>query len=164
MRRPTTLVLVLAALAAILTASTAAIGAQARGQARTVIKAAFNTSLEKTIVVDGQGRSVYMFVQDVGGTPTCTPQLVGGDLCYTVVRPVTGTPRAGAGIDGSRLGTTTRSDGRTQSTYYRRPLYYFRGGSGYGRPDKTPGDLNGQGFYRMFYVLSPNGTPIRKLP
>jgi predicted lipoprotein with Yx(FWY)xxD motif len=74
---------------------------------------------------------------------------------------VTGTPRAGAGIDASKLGATERADGRMQITYNRHPLYYFRGGFGYGAPDRKPGDVQGQGFVQLFHVLSPKRTPIR---
>jgi predicted lipoprotein with Yx(FWY)xxD motif len=128
----------------------------------TVIKAAFNTALKQRIVVDGSGRTVYMLVLDTRGKATCTPQWKEHPLCHRVLPPVTGTPRAGAGIDASKLGTTKRSDGVTQVTYNRHPLYYFRGGPGlgYGVPDKRAGDVNGQGFFRMFFALSPGGRPV----
>ena len=126
----------------------------------TVIKAAFNTTLKQRIVVDGSGRSVYMLVLDTRGKATCTPQWKAHPLCHRVLPPVTGKPHAGAGVDASKLGTTKRPDGTTQVTYNRHPLYYFRGGLGYGVPDRRAGDLNGQGFFRLFFVLSPQGRPI----
>jgi predicted lipoprotein with Yx(FWY)xxD motif len=125
------------------------------------LKVAFNSALEKEIVVDGDGRTVYMFARDTRGIPTCTAQLPGHPLCPKVLPPVTGAPSAGAGIDASKLGATERADGRRQITYNRHPLYYFRGGLGFGAPDRKPGDINGQGFFEMFHVLSPQGTPIR---
>jgi predicted lipoprotein with Yx(FWY)xxD motif len=74
---------------------------------------------------------------------------------------VTGTPQAGTGIDASKVGATKRSDGRTQITYNRHPLYPFQGGFGFGAPDRKPGDVRGQDFFKLFHVLSPKGTPIR---
>lgn len=61
------------------------------------------------------------------------------------------------------LGTTKRTDGQTQVTYDKHPLYYFRG---YGATpaDKKAGDLNGQTFAGLWYVVSPKGAPITSLP
>jgi predicted lipoprotein with Yx(FWY)xxD motif len=141
--------------------SAPAAGGGSASSGKTVIKVAFNTTLEKTIVVDGTGRTVYMFLWDTRGKATCTPQLKDHPLCHKVLPPVTGVPRAGTGINAAKLGTTKRTDGKTQITYNRHPLYYFRGGFGYGAGDKKPGDVTGQGFFQLFYVLSPRGKPIR---
>jgi predicted lipoprotein with Yx(FWY)xxD motif len=157
-RKP--LALPLAMLLLGLTVSTTALGG-ATPAGQTVIKTAYNRAFKQAIVVDGKGRSVYMFVLDTNGTAMCTAQWEEHPLCYKVLPPVTGTPRAGAGIDASKLGTTKRNDGLTQITYNRYPLYYFKGGFGYGAPDRKPGDLNGHGFYGMFYVLSPKGRRLR---
>jgi predicted lipoprotein with Yx(FWY)xxD motif len=126
----------------------------------TVIEVAYNELLEEQIVVDGDGRTVYMFTIDTPNTAKCTPDLPGHPLCHRVLPPVTGTPRAGTGIDSSLLGTTTRSDGIVQVTYNGHPLYYFNDGLGYGEPDQNPGDIGGQGFFRMFWVLAPDGAPL----
>jgi predicted lipoprotein with Yx(FWY)xxD motif len=141
--------------------SAPAAGGPTTSSATTVIKVAFNATLKKTIVVDGSGRTVYMFMWDTRGKATCTPQLKDHPLCHKVLPPVTGRPRGGAGIDASKLGTTRRSDGKTQITYNRHPLYYFRGGFGYGPGDKKAGDTNGQGFFQLFYAISAKGKPIR---
>jgi predicted lipoprotein with Yx(FWY)xxD motif len=141
--------------------SAPAAGGSTTSSATTVIKVDFNPTLKKTIVVDGTGRTVYMFMWDTRGKATCTPQLKSHPLCHKVLPPVTGKPRVGAGVNASKLGTTRRSDGKTQITYNRHPLYYFRGGFGYGPGDKKPGDANGQGFFQLFYVLSAKGRPIR---
>jgi predicted lipoprotein with Yx(FWY)xxD motif len=162
MRRRKPLALPLATLLLGLAVSTTAFGGATTSTGQTVvIKTAYNRAFKQPIVVDGKGRSVYMFVLDTNGTATCTAQWEEHPLCYKVLPPVTGIPRAGAGIDASKLGTTKRNDGLTQITYNRYPLYYFKGGFGYGVPDKKPGDLNGHGFYGMFYVLSPIGRRLR---
>ena len=153
--------LLIMALAAVLPGGpTISTAAREPAAAPTVIKAAFNPTLKQRIVVDRSGRTVYVLVLDTRGKATCTPQWEAHPLCHQVLPPVTGTPRAGAGIEASKLGTTRRPDGTMQVTYNRRPLYYFRGGPGYGVPDRKPGDLNGHGFFRLFFVLSPKGRPI----
>ena len=127
------------------------------------MKVAFNKTLKKSIVVDGKGRTVYMFTADyVGAPPTCTVQL--DPTCPKLWPPVksAGAPLAGKGIIASKLGTVKRTDGRTQVTYNRHPLYYFSGCCGYGPGDKKPGDVNGQRLFDAWYVLSPKGAPIRK--
>jgi predicted lipoprotein with Yx(FWY)xxD motif len=50
------------------------------------------------------------------------------------------------------LGKTTNGK---QVTYAGHPLYYYAG-------DKKAGDLNGQGFFSVWYVVSPKGTAIKK--
>src|SRR6266849_6249009 len=66
-------------------------------------------------------------------------------------------PVAGAGVNGSLLGTTARADGTTQVTYGGHPLYRFIS-------DKKAGDATGQGvtaFGAPWYVVSPSGALVR---
>ncbi len=105
------------------------------------------------VLVDDKGLSLYIFVPDKGATSVCYGS------CAHVWPPVltTGTPRAGAGVDASLLGTTTRADGTTEVTYAGHPLYYFIS-------DKKPGDITGQGvtgFGGPWYVIAPDGVAIR---
>ena len=56
----------------------------------------------------------------------------------------------------ARLGTTRRSDGRTEITYAGHPLYTYAG-------DTRAGDVKGQGldqFGAKWYVLAPSGRKI----
>jgi predicted lipoprotein with Yx(FWY)xxD motif len=104
------------------------------------------------ILVDSQGRTLYLFEKDAGTTSACS-----GD-CAIDWPPVTtaGRPTVGDGLSASRVGTTTRSDGRTQITYNGHPLYLFRG-------DLVAGDAYGQGlnsFGAAWYVVSPAGSEI----
>jgi predicted lipoprotein with Yx(FWY)xxD motif len=70
---------------------------------------------------------------------------------------------AGKGIIASKLTTVKRSDnGVTQVVYNRHPLYYFSGCCGYAPGDRKAGDIRGQRFAQLWYVLSPKGTPIRR--
>jgi predicted lipoprotein with Yx(FWY)xxD motif len=138
-----------------------AAGGHAGSSLSALVKTAFNPKLNRAIVVDGRGRTLYMLTSDTGGVSVCYAKL--DPRCLVWWRPLTsiGPPRAGAGIKASLLGTFTREDGKIQVRYNRHPLYYFHGGSGAGRGDTKPGDIEGQGFLQVWYVLSPRGTPIR---
>ena len=156
-------VLLAVLLLSVFVVSAAAVGGVAAPSAGTVVKVAFNKTLKKSIVVDGKGRTIYMFTFDTGGAPpTCTVQL--DPICPKLWPPVRsqGAPRAGKGVIASKLGTVKRTDGGRQVTYNRHPLYYFSGCCGYAPGDKKPGDVRGQGYFQVWYVLSPKGTPIRK--
>jgi predicted lipoprotein with Yx(FWY)xxD motif len=102
------------------------------------------------IVVDAQGRTLYVFLADEGSESTCY------EGCEPNWPPLTvdGEPVAGEGVDGSLLGTSERNDGSTQVTLNDRPLYHFAA-------DETPDDMNGQGVGDVWYVVSPEGEPIQ---
>jgi predicted lipoprotein with Yx(FWY)xxD motif len=104
------------------------------------------------ILVDGKGRTVYLFKADMSTRSTCT------GTCASVWPPVTTTaaPIAGSGVLASKLGTTTRSDGTKEVTYSGHPLYYFTG-------DSAPGQTTGQGnlgFGAEWDALSAAGTTL----
>jgi predicted lipoprotein with Yx(FWY)xxD motif len=106
------------------------------------------------ILVDGTGRTLYLFEKDQGTTSSCYGACAGGWPPYTT----NGAPQAGAGVSASLLGTTTRTDGNTEVTYHGHPLYYFAG-------DRKPGDSNGEGlkaFGAEWYVLSAAGNKVEK--
>jgi predicted lipoprotein with Yx(FWY)xxD motif len=110
-----------------------------------------STDLGK-ILVDSQGKTLYLFEKDSGTKSTCS----GG--CATEWPPlrVSGKPTAGDGAKASLLGTTQRSDGQPQVTYNGHPLYSYQG-------DSEPGDTNGQGinaFGALWYVPSSSGNEI----
>lgn len=100
-----------------------------------------------TILVDGDGKTLYLFTPDEGGDSSCY------DACAANWPPLIGSVSAGEGVDGSMLGETERTDGSTQATYGGWPLYYFAG-------DASPGDTSGQGVNAVWYVVSPAGDAI----
>jgi predicted lipoprotein with Yx(FWY)xxD motif len=105
-----------------------------------------------TILVDGSGRTVYLFEKDISPTSTCT-----GD-CTSAWPPVTttGAAHGGAGATAGLVATTPRADGSTQLTYAGHPLYYYAG-------DHAPGDTHGQGLNQFgagWYVLTAAGAKI----
>jgi predicted lipoprotein with Yx(FWY)xxD motif len=139
--------------------SATALGSGTQLGSRAVVKAAYNKTLRASIVVDGKGRTLYMFAYDTDGKATCEA----ADPSCPRLWPAyatKGKPLAGTGIKASLLGTTRGARGVTQVTYNRHPLYYFAGGYGCGR-DTKPGGVHGQGFFEIWWVLSAKGSPVR---
>jgi predicted lipoprotein with Yx(FWY)xxD motif len=105
-----------------------------------------------TILVDSNGRTIYLFEKDSGTKSSC----FGG--CAASWPPVraSGKPTAGSGLNASLVGTTPRSDGGAQVTYNGHPLYLFAG-------DQSAGDTNGQGlteFGGSWFALNSAGDPV----
>jgi predicted lipoprotein with Yx(FWY)xxD motif len=130
-------------------ATTPTIPKTAHGKTATV--GVSNSALGK-ILVDSQGRTLYLFKKDSGTKSACS------GACATHWPPLraTGKPTLGSGLTASKVSTTKRSDGRAQVTYNGHPLYLFAG-------DQKPGDTTGQGvnaFGAGWFVLSPAGTQI----
>ena len=108
------------------------------------------------ILVDSNGRTVYLFEKDSGTKSACS-----GD-CARDWPPVraSGEPTVGAGANASLVATTARADGTPQVTYNGSPLYLYEG-------DEKPGDTNGQGltgFGSLWWVLSPAGDQVTGRP
>ncbi|WP_026411079.1 COG4315 family predicted lipoprotein [Actinomadura oligospora] len=107
------------------------------------------------VLVDGKGRTVYLFEKDHGTTSSCS------GACAAVWPPVitTGKPQAGSGAKASMLGTTSRSGGKTQVTYGGHPLYYYTPDAG------MKGSAKGQGLNQFgggWYVVSPAGKKVEQ--
>ncbi|HSL75809.1 MAG TPA: hypothetical protein VK867_02620 [Candidatus Limnocylindrales bacterium] len=100
------------------------------------------------IIVDGAGKTLYMFTPDEAGTPTCY------DQCATAWPPLTGEVTAGTGLDASKITVVDRTDGGKQVKYGDWPLYYFAN-------DAAAGDVNGQGLNDKWYVVGADGEPIK---
>ena len=108
------------------------------------------TNLGQTLV-DGQGRTLYLFEADTAGRSNCH------GACASAWPPYlsSGAPEAGTGVTGGLLGTIP-GDGGTQVTYHGHPLYHYVG-------DSQPGDTAGQGldqFGAKWYVVAPGGDRI----
>jgi predicted lipoprotein with Yx(FWY)xxD motif len=108
-----------------------------------------------TIVTDGRGFTLYIYVPDHQGPSVCTgvcalqwPPLV---LPSGVSRPL-----AGPGVNPALLGTSRRADGSLQVTYDRWPLYLWEG-------DLAPGQATGQAYdMGQWYTLSVSGSVDRR--
>jgi predicted lipoprotein with Yx(FWY)xxD motif len=106
------------------------------------------------ILVDGAGRTLYLFEADRSGMSTCNAD------CASVWPPLLadGAPVAGAGINQSLLTTSTRNDGSHEVVYNGHPLYYFVS-------DKQAGDVTGEAlssFGAKWFVLSAAGGKVDK--
>jgi predicted lipoprotein with Yx(FWY)xxD motif len=104
------------------------------------------------ILVDGNGRTLYLFEKDQPDQSACA----GACAAAWPVDQSSGTPKAGSGVTASMLGTIKRSDNTTQVTYNKHPLYYFQGDSG-------AGQQNGQGvdaFDAKWFVVNPAGAAV----
>ena len=121
------------------------------GASGVAMVSAASTSLGM-ILVDGSGRTLYLFEKDQPNQSACA----GACAAAWPVDQSSGAPKAGSGVTASMLGTITRSDDTTQVTYNKHPLYYFQGDSG-------AGQHNGQGvdaFGAKWYVVTPAGGAV----
>ena len=119
------------------------------GRAATI--GAVNEGLGK-ILVNSQGRTLYLFQKDSGTTSECT------GACAVNWPPLraNGSPTIGGGVNASLLASTMRSDGSRQITYNNHPLYTFV-------KDTKAGDANGESltaFGGTWYAISPAGNQV----
>ena len=147
------LVLTIGAVAAALSLSFGLSSASASSSsAASGTKVAVANSKLGRILVDGRGRTLYLFARDRNGRSACS----GSCAAYWPPLLTAGKPRAGAGAKASLLGTTRRSDGRLQVTYRHHPLYTYVGDSGKGQTSGQGLNLSGG----LWWVLSPAGNKI----
>jgi predicted lipoprotein with Yx(FWY)xxD motif len=94
--------------------------------------------------------TLYMYDPDTGGAPTCY------DACAAAWPPLvtTGAPTAAGQAKSVLLKTAPRTDGTTQVVYGGWPLYYWA-------KDTNPGDVTGQGVGGKWWVIGPDGQPIK---
>ena len=106
------------------------------------------------VLIDGRGRTLYLFEKDKHGKSSCAGQ------CAAFWPPLiaSGKPLATAGAKASLLGTTKRADGRLQITYNHHPLYTFV-------KDTSNGQTNGEeldAFGAEWYAISSAGSKVEK--
>ena len=101
-----------------------------------------STTTRGDVLVDGTGRTVYLFEKDSGTTSACT----GGCASVWPALSAAGTVTASTGIDGSKLGSA-----HGQVTYNGHLLYYFSG-------DSAPGDMKGVDIPEWYPVTPAGGS------
>ena len=110
-----------------------------------------------TVLVNGQGQTLYLLTSEQGGKITCTDS----NGCTTLWPEIAlghgmTAATAGSGARSSLLGTVRDASGHLEVTYNGWPLYTFAGDSG-------PGVAKGQGltsFGGTWYVLNASGSPV----
>jgi predicted lipoprotein with Yx(FWY)xxD motif len=141
-----------AAAPAAATATTSSAGGSAPAAGVTIASA--NVAGVGTVLVNGDGKTLYLLTSEQGGKLTCTD-----DNGCTKFWPDTELPSgvtaatAGTGVDASKLGSTT---GSLYVTYAGWPLYTFI-------KDTAVGSANGEGinsFGGIWETLTPAGTPV----
>lgn len=104
-----------------------------------------------TILVDDQGRTVYVFGNDKTSASTCNGTCAAN---WPPVKAPATLPMSIPGVTGT-IGETTRSDGSKQLTVAGHPVYTFGG-------DSAAGQTNGQGITLdggLWTVVLPSGAP-----
>jgi predicted lipoprotein with Yx(FWY)xxD motif len=102
-----------------------------------------------TVLVEQNGRTVYLFTNDTGSKSTCT------GTCASTWTPLTSDGRATTtGQANGTIGTAKGSDGEQQVTYDGHPLYLYSG-------DNGPGQANGQGIGGVWFAVTADGQPAK---
>ena len=107
-----------------------------------------------TILVDAQGRTLYLFEKDRSGVSACNTAC----LNYWPALTSRGTPRAGTGVHRSMLQLAGQRGGLRQVTYAGHPLYTFVG-------DKRAGQTTGEGLTNFgggWYALAASGKKVEE--
>ncbi len=101
------------------------------------------------ILVGPEDRTLYMFDQDTQGEGASTCR---GD-CAENWPPLTEDAPTRTEAVTAPISTFDRDDGASQVAADGWPIYYFA--------DDEPGDATGQGVHDVWWVLTPDGAPVR---
>ncbi len=98
----------------------------------------------QSVLVDGNGMSLYAYLRDTPGKSNCDAQ------CQATWRPLMATGKiiTGSGVNIQNTGVILLPNGSRQVTYLGAPLYLFT-------QDEKPGDVNGQGYDGAWYLVIP---------
>lgn len=136
--------------------NSAAKGSSGGANAGVTVKAA-SVSGVGTVLVNGNGRTLYILTSEAGGKVTCTDA-----TGCTKVWPDTELPSgmtagiAGSGIQATMFSTVKSNDGDSYLTYAGYPLYTYSGDSASGKA----GGQNITSFGGTWEAMNPNGTPV----
>jgi predicted lipoprotein with Yx(FWY)xxD motif len=104
------------------------------------------------VLVDGQGRTLYLLTADRPNTSTCSAQCL---VYWPPVAAMKGGTKP-VGVTAS-VGRTTSTAGSAMATVGGWPLYTFV-------KDKAAGDVTGESmasFGGVWYAVSPDGQPVK---
>jgi predicted lipoprotein with Yx(FWY)xxD motif len=104
------------------------------------------------IIVDGQGRTLYLFDAERTITPRCY------GACAVAWPPLltSAAPVAGGGLSQALIGTAARSDGSMQVAYNGHALYLYAG-------DRSPGEIKCQAVVEYgggWFVVDTQGNKV----
>lgn len=103
------------------------------------------------ILVNAEGRTLYLFLEDAGGKSSCY------DACARVWPPALvadRAPVAGPGLIARKLTTVARRGSRLRQLVYNgHPLYTVDA-------DAKPGDTAGQGVFNTWFAVSRDGRQV----
>jgi predicted lipoprotein with Yx(FWY)xxD motif len=102
------------------------------------------------VLVDENGKTLYLFTNDSENSSTCT----GGCAGTWPPLTVTGEIVVGDGLDQSMFTTFAREDGAMQVSVNGHPLYTYG-------PDTNPGDTNGQGVGGVWFAVGADGEQVQ---
>ena len=128
-------------------------GASSRAPAAPAPSVATAALAPGTALVDGAGRTLYLFEADSHAKSACS------GACAQVWPPLLtdgAMPTVSSPVQARLLGAVMRSDGTRQVTYNHHPLYLYVG-------DRRRGDAHGQGldqFGAGWYVVTAAGDKI----
>jgi predicted lipoprotein with Yx(FWY)xxD motif len=136
----------------------AAAGAGAAMATTAASKTTATVKLVKTehygsVLADASGRILYRYTPDKKNVNTCKT----GCAPYWPKALVKATAKltAGAGVKKAMLGTIKSTGGMRQLTYGGWPLYRYVG-------DSKAGQLKGQGYEHVWYVVNASGALVKK--
>jgi predicted lipoprotein with Yx(FWY)xxD motif len=104
------------------------------------------------IIVDGSGRTLYLFDAEGDRTPKCYDACAASWPPQLATTASTSDPR----LIQSMIGVSARRDGSRQLSYNGHPLYYYVG-------DRSPGQILCQAVFEFgggWYVIDPGGNKI----
>jgi predicted lipoprotein with Yx(FWY)xxD motif len=103
-----------------------------------------STQSHGNILADADGNALYFFARDVNGVSRCE-----GDCLANWPVFHSEDVESGNGIEIGDVGSITRADGSSQTTYRGWPLYYFTN-------DNEAGEINGDGANGVWFVAKPD--------
>ena len=101
------------------------------------------------VLVDANGLTLYGFLNDTAGEPTCTADCAGA----WPPALVEGEPVLGEGLDASVFTVVEHPEEGSMLKAGDWPLYTFAG-------DAAPGETNGQGSGGVWFAVAPDGSLI----
>ena len=134
-------------LAACGSSTTTAGGPYGTGSSSTVIQTAtVSVKVQSEVVLtDAQGKTLYYYTLDPATQSTCSSSCA--QLWHPLLFTGSGEPSSSTPLSG-KLSVQMGANG-TQIEYNGHPLYTFSG-------DTAPGQINGEGLFGMWFVVTPN--------